>query len=418
MYFKSIKINNFKSIENMSFELKPGTNLLIGDNGVGKTAILEALIVALGAFFSGIKGGKAQGILQSDVRFEKVEVAGASTNIKYFTPVSVESTICINGEEFLCSRSRENETGTSKTKTNARNLSKYVADLANDLSSEMPLFSYHSTARVTQFRREDFGKASKNKLDDRRCGYIGCLDRAKDISSIKDWCLKMEMAEYHKEKLMPEYEAFKDIISLVMYRMSELEEKPKIYYSKTFGDIVYSEDGKEYPVAILSAGYQSVLWMTMDMVFRMALLNPQCEDLSKVHGVVLIDEIDMHLHPKWQWKILDVLKEVFPNIQFIIATHSPIIISSCKDGNLIQIDENQNVNYLPNAYAYSVEDILEFRQQSNSIPKELKYLYNSFEEALNEDDYEMARKILSEMSQRFGDNNTEVKKARMELDVE
>lgn len=418
MYFKKITINNFKSIESMSFELKQGTNLLIGDNGVGKTAILEAMIVALGSFISGIKGVNAQGILQSDVRFEKKEVAGASSNIKYFIPVSIESTICINDKDFFCIRSRENETGTSKTKTSAGQLNKYVLELVNNLTSEMPLLCYHSTARVTQFRRGDFGKASKNKLDDRRCGYIGCLDKAKDISSIKEWCLKMELAEYHKGKPMPEYEAFKNIISRVMYRMSDLEEKPKIYYSKTYEDIVYLEDGKEYPVAILSAGYQSVLWMTMDMVFRMALLNPECEDLSHIHGIVLIDEIDMHLHPKWQWKILDVLKEVFPNIQFIIATHSPIIISSCKDGNLIQIDENQNVNYLPNAYAYSVEDILEFRQQSNSIPKELKYLYNSFEEALNEDDYELAREVLSDMSQKFGENNTEVKKARMELEVE
>ena len=94
----------------------------------------------------------------------------------------------------------------------------------------------------------------------------------------------------------------------------------------------------------------------MNMAFRLALLNPGKEDLGAIGGVVLIDEIDMHLHPKWQWKVIGALRDTFPKIQFIMATHSPIIISSSRNVNLIQIDEKQKVHYLPEAYAYSVED--------------------------------------------------------------
>ena len=92
--------------------------------------------------------------------------------------------------------------------------------------------------------------------------------------------------------------------------------------------------------------------------------------MTHIPGIVLIDELDMHLHPKWQWNVIKALEETFPNIQFIVATHSPIIISSCKNENLILIKGNQEIKYLPNAYGYSVEDVLELRQESTAKPKE------------------------------------------------
>ncbi len=355
VHFQFIDIENFKAIDRMHIIFRPGIDLLIGDNGVGKTAILEALIVALGGFFSGVKGVSSQGILQTDVRFKKVSLAGASSSILHFHPTLVSANLCFGEGIFTCSRLRTDVTGASKTRTNAKELSRYVAQLVNDPWSSLPLLSYHSTARVTQFRREDFGTASKNKLDDRRCGYIGCLDGSKDIKSIREWCLKMEMAEYHKGRKIPEYETFKDVVATVMHKMSESDEKPQVYYSREFEDLVYSENGSEIPVKYLSAGYQSLLWMVMDMAFRLALLNPGCNDMSFATGIVLIDEIDMHLHPKWQWNVLGTLKKVFPKMQFIIATHSPIIISSCKDGHLIRIDEWGQISYLQNAYAFSMK---------------------------------------------------------------
>ena len=71
----------------------------------------------------------------------------------------------------------------------------------------------------------------------------------------------------------------------------------------------------------------------------MAVLNPDLleEITEKTPGIVLIDEIDMHLHPKWQWKVVDALKNTFPLVQFIATTHSPIIVASCKEENLIML---------------------------------------------------------------------------------
>lgn len=74
------------------------------------------------------------------------------------------------------------------------------------------------------------------------------------------------------------------------------------------------------------------------------------------------------LHPKWQWNIIKALSVTFPNVQFIITTHSPIVISSAKEAHLVLLDEKKQVTYLPDSYGYPVEDVLLFRQESGSRP--------------------------------------------------
>ena len=80
----------------------------------------------------------------------------------------------------------------------------------------------------------------------------------------------------------------------------------------------------------MSDGYRNMLSMVADIAYRMALLNPQFlgEVTKKTSGVVLIDEIDLHLHPAWQRHIVSALKEIFPKVQFIVSTHAPSVISS------------------------------------------------------------------------------------------
>lgn len=417
MYFQSVRIQNYKAIKDMKIEFNSGINLLIGDNGVGKTSILEALTVALGGFLSGIAGVSSKGILQSDVRIASSMIADASSGVQYITPVSIECVVNIDGKLYDWARTRENETGSSRTKITKRDITNFAGKMANDLNAELPLLSYMGTTRVSQPRREDFGSRVKKKLDDRRCGYIGCLDSSLDIKAIKAWCLKMEMVAFSKNKPVEEYEAFKKLVASVMKGMLELDYFPTISYSRVFEDIVYSEDGSTLPISYLSAGYQSLLWMTMDIAYRMALLNPGHSSFEKSAGVVLIDELDMHLHPKWQWNVLGALETTFPRIQFIIATHSSIVISSCKKGKLILIDNRQNISCLENAYAYSIEDVVELRQGSLSIPKEIKKMVNQFDEAMNAERYDEAREIVREMELNYGEDNSEVKNAMLELEL-
>lgn len=416
VFFKEVQIQNYKAIKDMRLHFSPGVNLLIGDNGVGKTSVLDALSVALGGFLSGVSGVSVSGIQQTDIRIETRRVAGASATIEYMTPTTVECEMDVNGRVFAWARIRGGESSEFRTKTSNREITNYAAKLTNDTANTLPLISYMSTMRVSRSKRGDYGSASK-KLNDRRCGYIGCLDSALDIKGIKEWCLNMEMEAFHQEKPIPEYESFKGVVSEVMQKMSGLESPPVILYSKLFQDIAYSEGGNALPISYLSAGYQSLLWMTMDFAYRLALLNPGMSDYHQATGVVLIDELDMHLHPKWQWNALSALEDVFPKIQFIIATHSPIVISSFKNGQLISLDAGQNVLYLEDAFAYSITDVLELRQGSLGVPKEIRVLTNQFEDALNLEDYNRAHEILQVMKEKYGEDNTEVKSAILDLEL-
>lgn len=416
MFFKEVKIQNYKAIKDMQLQFSPGVNLLIGDNGAGKTSVLDALAVALGGFLSGVPGVSVSGIQQSDIRIETRRVAGASGAIEYMTPTVVECQMEIGGRTFNWARTREGESSKFRTKTTNREITNYAAKLTNNTTNTLPLISYMSTMRVSRSKRGDYGSASK-KMNDRRCGYIGCLDSTLDIKGIKEWCLNMEMEAFHQEKPIPEYELFKGAVSEIMQKMSDLKSRPVIQYSKLFQDIAYSEGGNTLPVSYLSAGYQSLLWMTMDFAYRLAILNPDQNDYHQATGIILIDELDMHLHPKWQWNALGALAEIFPKIQFVIATHSPIVISSFKNSQLISLDSEQNVLYLKNAFAYSITDVLELRQGSLGVPREIRALTNQFEEALNLEDYDHARDILQSMKEKYGEDNTEVKSAMLDLEL-
>ena len=416
MYIERVNIKNFRGIEKLDIKFNSGVNILIGDNGTGKTTILEALTVALGGYLQGIQNLKAGGILQDDFRWSMVKLGGASNQIQYHSP-EIEFDLNIEGKSFRGNRSRSNRDGSGKTSTRCSEIQKYAQKIANDHKSIMPLLSYMSISRVTMSRRADYGKTVKNQLNDRRCGYIGCMDSIIDKTNILEWIKKMSYEKVLHNKEVPELTFFQNVVSDLMADVGELQNKPEILYSAELENIAYVENGNMQPITILSSGYQSLLWMVMDFAFRIALLNPELEDSKKATGIVLIDEVDMHLHPKWQWNILNALIKTFPQIQFIVATHSPIIIASCKKATLINVNCSQAVTYLEDAYAYSINKVLELRQNSFGILKELSEKISAFDRYLNKDQMEEALKLLKLLEEEYGYNNTEVIEARAEYEL-
>lgn len=418
MYIKKILIKNFKAIEEMELEFAPGVNLLIGDNGVGKTSVMEAIAIGLSGILKGVSGVPVKNILQNDIRFSLDESGDASTAIVYGKPVELFCTMQIELQEYFWKRTRNDEMGNTRTRMEDDGIVQWMQKVSNHSDQMLPVLCYQSDARVWQMRRGDFGKELKKKLNDRRCGYIGCLDYSLDIKGIQQWCLKMELNAFQKKKKIGEYEAFKRIVASFMQKISNLEKTPEIFYSSQLEQLVYHEGDTAMTISNLSAGYQSLLWMVMNLAYRMALLNPEkAAEFDKAFGVVLIDEVDMHLHPKWQWNIVNALEETFPNIQFILATHSPIVISSCKNERLIMIENDKEVFYPAEAYGYSVQDVLNFRQGTFERPKEIKVLLQMFDEAVLDGKLEKAENIIDKMEDILGEDHADVRGARSELEL-
>ena len=415
MYIKLTEIQNFKSIEQMILEFSSGVNLLIGNNGVGKTAVLEALALSIQPYFSRMNDITKKGIAKNDIRFANNRIGDASQHRVYYNPTAIKSKILLKETEYSTEVVREDETNSTRTKYHGKEISEAGREILNS-EAVLPVICYFSTSRVADSQKASTSTVGKNKLNDRRCGYMGCLDATLDRKALTDWTFKMAMAEYQKGTAVSEYEAFKKAVGTFMQKMNDLDELPLVEYTRDFEDITYEENGETMPVNFLSAGYQSLLWMLMEICFRNALLNPGISDYSKAEGIILIDEIDMHLHPRWQWKVLDALHSSFPHLQLIAATHSPIIISSFKDAKLLSIGED-GVEELGGAYAYSIDDVVEYRQGSSGIPQELRQLKNEFEEAFSERNKEKSQDTLNKMRELFGASNTEVKLAEAKMRV-
>jgi predicted ATP-binding protein involved in virulence len=412
MILNRVNIQNYKSIADMELSLRPGVNLLIGDNGVGKTSVLEAISVGLTGYLRGIVGISGRNILQQDIR-----IADVSSSPVYMTPASIRCEATLQGQPFSWSRIRKSELGSARTSTSGNGITKQAQALSNDPHSLLPIISYQSTARVVQFKREKYASELKSRKD-RRSGYLACLDASLDAKGIKAWCMNMDYAEYKQKREIPEYRLFKEAVSALMMAMDDSNQLSHISYSTYFDDLVYGEPGHELPISYLSAGYQSILWITMDLAYRNTILNPTMQSIADAEGVVLIDEIDMHLHPKWQWRVVPALERVFPKVQFILATHSPFIISSCKNANIISINEAHEINYPSSAYAYAIQDVVELVQGSDAVPKPLRVFSIQFDDALDREDLAEAKKILDTMRANYGDDNTEVRAAAFELDME
>lgn len=408
MHIEQISIKNFKAAKDIRIEFSPGVNLLIGDNGGGKSSILEAVSIALFGMLRGIKGVPVRKISQDDIRFSFNKRGDASSEIHYETPVEITCLMNVEGKELRLRRYRMDEN--TQTKEEDDGIAKWMQELSNNPDSELPLICFQSDARIWQKHRGNFGKEIRKSLNDRRCGYVGCLDYSMDIRGIQAWCLKMELSAFQKRREIKEYESFKRIVSLFMKKISGLDARPEIYYSTQLEQLVYREGEDAMPISELSAGYQSLLWMIMDLAYRLALLNPdRTLDLGETAGIVLIDEIDMHLHPKWQWNVVSALEETFPNMQFILATHSPIVISSCKNEHLILVAEDPEILYLENAYGYSVQDVLNFRQGTTEKPREIKRLSEQFEEAVDEGELELAEEVVDKMAEVLGEEHADVR---------
>ena len=150
----------------------------------------------------------------------------------------------------------------------------------------------------------------------------------------------------------------------------------------------------------------------------MAVLNPFLgEKIADTNGVVLIDELDMHLHPKWQWEVIDALRKVFPNVQFIATTHAPILFASAKNVWIIDI-ENGEPAYGYSHYGIDVNTSINYFQKTNEVPEEIQKVIDLFCDEMDEENYSQARKILDDLEKLTAPQNPILAKLRTRYEIE
>ncbi|MCI9597058.1 MAG: AAA family ATPase [Firmicutes bacterium] len=344
MYLSNIHIENFKGIKNADFEFDRRVNIVIGNNGTGKTSILEAISVALGGFLSGINGVKTIHFSKDEIRQENQLTGTGSNNVIYRTPIRVEAHLELDigqrgrpeHRSFAFMRQKKS-IESSRSTVEPRDICREAQRMAEDRQSVLPIISYQSFSRVSN-QKKDKRENPFSKDYSRVVGYMDCLEEAANDKMLANWCKKMEQISWQQGEPILEYEIVKNTVARFM-RFMQGDERVHIFYDKRIEELVYSNEEETLPIRLLSSGFQDLLGMVFDIAYRMAVLNPDLlgSIVDLTPGIVLIDEIDLHLHPNWQWKVIDALKHTFPKVQFIATTHSPIIVASCKEENLIML---------------------------------------------------------------------------------
>lgn len=409
MILKKLELSNFKMFESLSLNFEPGFNLILGDNGVGKTTILEAASAAISGFLIGMEDVPTRNIYKNDVYYEILKDSNGVPNKLYSNqPTEVTCTVEYEGTNYTWSRVKKDAMG-SRTTINPKNILQVSQALVNSKEEKMfPLLSYQGASRHWISARSDAHEKRRKQLHDRRCGYLGCLDRAVNMSMIYNWCKQMEWNTVKQKKVPENYENFRTIISHFMSIMND-DHFTEVIFDLNTEKLLYVEESEFKEIEDLSAGYQSILNLVIDLAYRMAILNPNMKQrMNGVEGIVLIDEIDSNLHPKWQWRMIEALTETFPNVQFIAATHSPIIVSSCKNANIISINEKKEVRYIEDSYALSVNEILKDMLGYYMRPKKIEDLIEEFECSMDRDEYGKAKKALTKLKELLGSMHPKV----------
>lgn len=469
----SVKLLNFRVFDGIKMRCdnnhNPNLTVIIGNNGAGKTTLLDSIVISLSWLTKRIttNGGSGQLIQLSDIKNNESEYSSIITkfsiakNIRY----EIELSKAVDGSN-------------SSRKNNLRDIG-LLADIykfANfkDDQFNFPIMAFYSVKRAVDIDGGDIN-AFDDIADQRKWskfdGYSKALNGTADFKLFFRWFKYLEDDDNAEErfnadtrssieKLKAELEGdlFKEmekdsklhdfLISFKKERIEEIKnleakvhEGSKLQSSSFINcvkkaindfmpefsniriqrspilDMLIDKNGMTLSVLQLSQGEKSLLALISDIARRLVLLNPSLDDPLKGNGVVLIDELDLHLHPKWQQTIVPNLVNTFPNIQFIVTTHSPEVVTTVNDKCIRILNNGEIFNAPKGSKGAKSSRMLErlfgvdARPPDESNTKDLK----TYKELVYNDQWggAEAQELRRKLNEEFGDGEPDL----LELDL-
>ena len=425
MFLKSLVLHNFRCFSNLEVSFKNRLTVLVGNNGSGKSTVLEAAAIAAGTLTSAMDGLTNYGIKKSDAHYKYFDL-GSNVDVQPQFPVEITASGMPDGKEISWTRNlntANSRGGFASAKELTAISHSYQERMRNgDKELKLPIISYYGTGRLWNQHKE-----KKNDIfekNNRSNGYIDSLDGAANDKLMMKWFQKMTMQQIQRGKAIPEFTAVKMAMEQVFAAVTGFSDV-NVQFNLDTGDIdiIYFDKNHEHvriPVSLLSDGYKCTISLIADIAYRMAILNPQLLDkvLTETEGIVLIDEIDLHLHPRWQKRILKDLTNIFPKVQFIVSTHAPEVINSAKRDSVIVLNNNEVLTAADETYGKDANTILKEVMEVFTRPDEIRELFDKFYEMIDEENWSKAETVIEQLEAEIGNNDPEVNACRVRLELE
>ena len=384
MKIKEIELKNIGCIRHLHLDFNENMNILCGPNGVGKTTIIESVA---SMFIYGHPTVKRNVAGDIGSLYAKIEVDGhikdKTIEIKKFNPLESENTSSFSDlTSKIISIKISRNFGYSK-----------LAAIPSDQSREQPTLWNETISGVT-------------------------------FDGVKGWFVNRYLYSAREGTLSEEqisnYHLAERCFSIInsQYRFSRV--------MGATNDIMVNTPHGEIYFEYLSSGFKSIIYLLFSTIkeieFRFKEQNLKAEDFD---GIILIDEIEIHLHPEWQERIIHILKKTFPCAQFILTTHSPHVIQTAEPNQVmaLQLDENNNVSLRTDLQTskygfkgWTVEEILYDVMGMHTMRSEMYHnLIEKFGKAIDNENEEEAKSIYAELEQLLHPRNSQRKLLSFQL---
>lgn len=412
MKINSLELVNFRGITKMPLTFSARTTALVGINGVGKSSVLDALAIALSNLTARVMGQatKARSMSKDDIRLGS-DYARLLVNADLGEDSATVWAVALNRKAGKHPADRSSDL----TALNARaslfeSRLLYWEQIGGPIS--LPLAVYYDVHRAVldvPLRTRDSGKSSPRDAYNDALGYGGT-----DFRGFFTWFRNQEDAENERIRDEPDYRD--KGLTAVRRAIEQFTKFTDLRIRRKQGlRMTVNKAGTELNVMQLSDGERCMLALVGDLARRLSLLNTENDDPLLGEGVVLIDEIDLHLHPLWQRTVVSGLERAFPNCQFIITTHSPQVIGELAAESVMLLKEGVFLGHPERSLGLDSGEVLEELMGGQARNKEVDEELQVIRHAIDDDELPHAKSLLDKLKVRVG-NIPDVQEAQSAID--
>lgn len=422
MHINKLEVTNFKKFAQQTFELHPQFTLFVGHNGAGKTSVLDALAVAMGIWLTEITDttllNSRRSIVTKEIRLESFATGDRAIFLERL-PVVVTAEGSI-GTDLVSWTRQISKGGKNSSDRDAQKARKAVAEIVTLAEAGKnvlcPVLAYYGAGRAWLASNKRDPKAVTGPVR-RWSAFYDCFNERIRFAELTGWFERETTAAGNRQgRMRPGFEVVRRAI------VNCVPQASGIWFDADREEIVLKIDGVSQPFSNLSAGQRMMLALVADIAIKAITQNayllppdelgPEDEPVPRIlretPGIVLIDELDVHLHPEWQRQVATDLKRTFPAIQFVCTSHSPQVIGELYPEEIRVLADDGSVSIPPRSFGIDSSRILEEVMEGQARNHEVEMTLQELARLIDAEDFPSAHQKLTELEGILDANDPDV----------